>query len=380
MNLRLEKLSEVIEKAGLDAVVINPGATLSWLTGANFHLMERPVVMFFVPGRDPVLVLPTLDMLTAQQISYHVDIFPYAEDPSTWEEAFRSAAQSLGLDAVAGTSGKRLGLDPRALRLLDFKYIQQATHAADFSDASEAFGSLRVRKEEAEVEKIRRAVQIAEAALKATIPLIKIGMSERELATTLTIQLLQQGSAPDLPFAPIVSSGPNSANPHATPSDRQLQPGDLLVVDWGARYEGYISDLTRTFAVGSLGDVDPELVRAYNFVKHANTAARAAAMPGVTTSELDNAARAVIERSGFGAFFTHRTGHGIGLEAHEAPYLRADNLQVMLPGMTFTIEPGIYLPGRGGVRIEDNMLMIENGAECLSDLEREMVTIQLSSS
>lgn len=372
MNPRLEKLYAAMETAALDAVALNPGPTLTYLTGLSFHLMERPVVMFFAPGRDPVLVLPALDMLMAQDLAYRVDTFPYAEDPSAWDEAFRNAAQTLGLDTLTGTSGKRIGVEPRALRLLDYRYLQGGAPTADFPDASEALGSLRLRKEEAEVQKLRQAVEIAQKAFKAVIPLIRVGISEKQLAAELTLELLRQGSAPELPFMPIISSGPNSANPHATPSGRALQPGDLLVIDWGATYEGYASDLTRTFA---LGEVDPELARIHNIVRQANVAGRAAARPGIPAGEVDKAARAVIERAGYGAWFTHRTGHGIGLDVHEPPFMRGDNPQILEPGMVFTVEPGIYLPGRGGVRIEDNMLITQAGAECLSDLEREMVTI-----
>lgn len=367
MNPRLEKLTTALEQSGLDAVALNPGPTLAYLTGLNFHLMERPVVMFFVPGKDPALVLPALEMLKVQELAYRADAFPYPEDPSTWDEAFRNAIQSLSLDS------KRIGVEPRALRLLEFRYLQAGAPRADFPDASEALGSLRVRKEQAEVQKMRRAVEIAQGALKALIPLIKVGVTERELAAELTIQLLRQGSAPDLPFAPIVSSGPNSANPHAAPSERALQTGDLLVVDWGATFDGYISDLTRTFA---LGQVDAELAQIHRIVQQANAAGRAAAKPGSAAAEVDQAARGVIERAGYGAYFTHRTGHGIGLEAHEPPFMRGDNLQTLEPGMTFTVEPGIYLPGRGGARIEDNVLITETGAECLSDLERGLLVIE----
>jgi Xaa-Pro dipeptidase len=346
-------------------MALNPGPTLTYLTGLNFHLMERPVVMFFVPGQDPALVLPELEMPKLQELAYRANAFPYPEDPSAWEAAFRTAAQTLSLD----TSGKRIGVEPRALRLLEFRYIQAGARAADFPDASEALGSLRIRKDEAEVQKMRRAVEIAQGALKATIPLIRIGMTERELAAELTIQLLRQGSAPELPFAPIVSSGPNSANPHAAPSERKLQPGDLLVVDWGATFEGYISDLTRTFAIGA---VDEDLAQLHRIVQQANAAGRAAAKPGQAVSEVDKAARGVIEQAGYGAYFTHRTGHGIGLEAHEPPYIRGDNPQVLEPGMAFTVEPGIYLPGRGGVRIEDNVVITETGAVCLSGMGREI--------
>jgi Xaa-Pro dipeptidase len=210
---------------------------------------------------------------------------------------------------------------------------------------------------------------VAQSALEATIALIKVGMTEKELASELVIQLLQHGSQSEMPFAPIVSGGPNSANPHATPSDRKIQAGDLLVVDWGAGVDGYVSDLTRTFAVG---DLKAEYHQIHRIVQEANAAGRAAGKPGVPCANVDIAARTVIEKAGFGKYFTHRTGHGIGMEAHEEPYLRGDNLRLLEAGMAYTVEPGIYLPECNGVRIEDNMIITETGAECLSDMPREL--------
>jgi len=288
--------------------------------------------------------------------------FPYGEDPADWDGVFRKAVQSLGLD------GKRIGVEPRAMRLLEFRAIKAGATAADFPDASGMVSSLRVQKDAEEIEAIRKAVKAAQEALEAMIPLIKIGMTEKELASELVVQLLRHGAQPEMPFAPIVSSGPNSANPHATPSERSLCIGDLLVVDWGATVDDYISDLTRTFAVG---DVEAEYRKIHAIVQEANAAGRAAGKPGAPCAVVDRAARDVIEKSGYGAFFTHRTGHGIGMEGHEEPYMRGDNPRPLTPGMTYTVEPGIYLPGRNGVRIEDNMVITDSGVECLSDMPRE---------
>lgn len=358
---RLERLSALLPAAGLDALALNPGPSLVYLTGLHFHLMERPVVALFSAEAPPVLILPELELPKVENLP--VRLFPYGENPTTWGEVFRTALAALNLD------GKRIGVEPRALRLLEFRYLQAAAPAAQFPDASQVVSRLRVRKDADEIAALRRAVQIAQAALETTLPLIKIGMTEKELAAELMMQLLRHGSSAELPFAPIVSAGPNSANPHASPTDRPLQPGDLLVVDWGAAYDGYISDVTRTFAVG---EVDSEYAEIHRIVQEANAAGRAAARPGFPCAAVDLAARAVIEQAGYGAFFTHRTGHGIGIEGHEEPYIRSDNQQILEPGMAFTVEPGIYLPGRNGVRIEDNVIITESGAECLSNMPREM--------
>ncbi|GAB4503872.1 MAG: aminopeptidase P family protein [Anaerolineales bacterium] len=360
---RLEKLYASLRTSSLPAVALNPGPTLTYLTGAHFHLMERPVVLLVTIDQTPAIVLPELEALKVEQMPFAVQAFPYGENPSEWEKSFRSAAQALGLD------GKRVGVETGRMRLLEYNFLRSAAPGAGFTDASEMLGRLRLQKEPAEVEAMRKAVQVAQAALEATLPLLRIGMTEKEVAAELTLQLFRHGSEPELPFAPIVSAGPNAANPHASPSARPLQPGDLLVIDWGASLDSYVSDLTRTFAIG---EVDEEYARIHRLVQEANAAGRAAGKPGIPCAEVDRAARAVIEEAGYGKYFTHRTGHGIGMEAHEAPYMRGDNQQPLAPGMTYTVEPGIYLPERNGVRVEDDMLVTEDGCESLSDLPREM--------
>jgi len=240
---RLEKLVASLRTSDLDAVALNPGPTLTYLTGAHFHLMERPIVLLVV-------------------------------------------------------------------------------READYPDASDVLGSLRLRKDKEEVDTLRKAVRVAQAALEGTLPHIKIGITEKELAAELVTQLLKHWSEPELPFSPIVSGGPNSASAHASTTNRKLQSGDLLVIDYGATVDGYVSDITRTFAVG---DVDAEYEKIHKIVQQANAAGRAAGKPGVPCAEVDKAARVVIESAGYGEYFWHRTGHGIGMEPHEEPYIRGDD-------------------------------------------------------
>lgn len=360
---RFDRLNASLRASGLEAVILNPGPTLTYLSGLSFHLMERPVVLLFAKDQIPAIVLPELELQKVASLPYELQVFPYPENPSAWDGAFRRAVQALDLD------GKRIGVEPRQLRLLEFRHVKTGAPEADYPDASDVLSGLRLKKDRAEVEAMHRAVQIAQNALEATIPLIKVGMGEKELAAELVLQLLRHGSESEMPFAPIVSGGPNSANPHASPTGRKLQVGDLLVIDWGATHDGYISDLTRTFAIG---EVDEEYKKIHQVVQGANAAGRAAAKPGVPCAEVDRAARDVIESAGYGKYFTHRTGHGIGMEGHEEPYIRGDNMQLLEPGMAFTVEPGIYLPNRNGVRIEDNIVIAENGADVLSDMPREI--------
>jgi len=363
---RQARLLAGLAGAGLDAIALNPGPSLNYLTGLTFHLMERPVVAFFIPNAPPVLVLPELETAKLKNLPYPVQPFPYGEDPGTWLGFFQHAALAAGLE------NKAVGVEPTRLRFLELRLLESAASEARFVSAEESLAALRMCKDPDEIAAMRKAVDIAQRALHAIRPIIRPDITERHLASELTLELLRAGSDNEFPFTPIVSGGPNSANPHASPSDRPLRAGDLLVIDWGASYHGYISDLTRTFAISPVEDEFAHLARV---VEEANAAGRAAARPKNTADQVDAAARSVITQAGYGEFFTHRTGHGIGMEGHEAPYIRAGSDLILQPGMTFTIEPGIYLPGRNGVRIEDNVVITQDGAEVLSDLPRELQVI-----
>jgi Xaa-Pro dipeptidase len=363
---RQAKLATVLSTHHLDVLALNPGPSLTYLTGLNFHLMERPVVALFAPHNPVILILAELEAGKTTGLPYPVQVFPYGEDPAVWPKVFRQAALAAQLE------NRRVGVEPGRMRVLELRMLEAAAETAQYLSAEECLADLRMRKDQSEIEAMRKAAQIAQQALEETLPQIQAGISERELAAELTAQLLRAGSDVEMPFAPIVSSGPNGANPHAVPSERRLRPGDLLVIDWGAGYQGYFSDITRTFAIG---EVESEFEQIASAVLEANQAGRAAIRPGVTAHAIDQAARRVIERAGYGQFFTHRTGHGLGMEAHEGPYIRAGNQQVLETGMTFTIEPGIYLPGRGGVRIEDDVVITKEGAESLTSLPRELVNL-----
>jgi Xaa-Pro dipeptidase len=363
---RIEKTQQTLRDSDLDALVLNPGPSLVYTTGMHFHLMERPVVVIFTKDQTPVIILPELELQKLVDLSFDIQGFSYGEKPDEWKSAFEKATKNLGL------KGKKIGMEPRSLRMLEYGFLHEAVPEASFVDAGRVINSMRMLKDGSEVETIRRAVVVAQKALQNTLPRVKIGMTEKEISAELTLQLLRSGSEPELPFSPIISGGLNGANPHATPGTCQLRAGDLLVIDWGAVVDGYISDLTRTFAIG---EVEPEYRRIHQIVQEANAAGRAVGKPGEPCAVVDKAARSVIEKNGYGEYFTHRTGHGIGMEGHEDPYMRGDNMELLQPGMAYTVEPGIYLPGRNGVRIEDDIVITNSGCESLSDIPRELIVI-----
>jgi len=368
---RLNRLRAALVQAKLDCVAAIAGPNLYYLTGLSFHLSERPTTGFFPASGDPVIVAGNLE---ASKVTtgapYPVQGFYYV-DADGPVAAYREAAVALRL--AGGRSGMaRLGVEARRMRVMELRLIEDAFLNPRIDGAEDIFAGLRMAKDEQELRLMRRAAEIAEAALRATLPSIRVGMTEREIGAELLVQTLRAGSDAELPFAPIVASGPNSALPHAAITDRALQAGDLLTLDWGASHGGYAADITRTFAVG---DVSDEFKTIYSLVKAANAAAQAATRPGAAAAEVDAAARRVISEGGYGEYFVHRLGHGLGLEGHEDPSMHGRNETSLAPGMTFTVEPGIYLPGRGGVRIEDDVVVTADGCESLTTLPRDLQVI-----
>lgn len=363
LKSRLLRLDKLMASNEIDAIVLNPGQSLVYLTGLHFHLMERPTLFVYQRGEAPLLILPDLESAKLASISMPMSVHTFGDDPGFWQGVFDQALSKWKNKSI------RVGVEPIRLRFLEMQYLRKAAPSAKFISGESVVSVLRSQKEVHEIECMRKAVQIAQKALLTTLPLIKPGITEQELASELIIQLYKAGSSPELPFMPIIASGPNSANPHAVPTTRKLQKGDLLVVDWGAAHEYYLSDLTRTFAIG---DPAPELVEIYKAVQGANAAGRAVGKPGLPAGAVDDVTRRVIDQAGYGQYFTHRTGHGLGMEAHEQPYMFAGNQLELAPGMTYTVEPGIYLPGKGGVRIEDDVVITENGCESLSDMSRDL--------
>lgn len=367
MNLqRFEKLIRLMNAANIDAIAVNPGYSLRYLTNLDFHLMERPTVMVIRNDGKLVIILPKLESTRAEKVFSKDQIFTFSDNPSTWNDVFISALSSLNL------SKNTIGVESTRLRVLEYQFLKNALPESKVIAADDVFANFRMIKDESEVNKMKRAAVIAQTALLETIKESVVGKTEKELASLLTINLLKQGSG-ELPFPPIVASGANSADPHATPTDRIINSGELLLFDWGASYEGYASDITRTFAVD---EVDPAFQQIAEIVHKANQAGIHSGKPGVTAGSVDQSTREIINKFGYGEYFIHRTGHGLGLEAHESPYIFAENTQILEPGMVFTIEPGIYLPRKGGVRIEDNVVITEDGAISLTDLPRELIKIR----
>ncbi|MDY6877595.1 MAG: Xaa-Pro peptidase family protein [Chloroflexota bacterium] len=369
---RLSHLIEQVRAHGLDALALVPGPNLFYLTGLSFHLSERPIIALLPVDAPPAIVLPALEAVKVGQATVGLDVFPYTDEEGH-AAAFQSVCVSLALTAPSTDSGPPgiIGVELLRMRLLEVRMLERYAPGCRLVPAEEVLGELRMRKDEHELEQMRRAIGVTEAALRTTMCQVEAGMTEREVAALLTVEMLQAGGE-EMAFSPIVVAGPNSASPHATPTDRPIRSGEAVIVDCGVTIGGYAADITRTFAIGGL---EPELAQVYEIVRAANRAGLAAAGPGVPAEDVDRAARAVIESAGYGEHFFHRTGHGLGLEVHEPPFIVSGNRRILEPGMTFTVEPGVYLPGQGGVRIEDDVLVTPDGAESMTTFTREFISL-----
>ena len=356
-----ERLDNLLEQSGADTVAMVPGENMVYFSGLHFHLSERPIVALY-NRQGMSFIIPELEVAKLEaRPDLEARRFMWT-DREGYDNAFMEAVDGLTL------KDKPIAMDGQTLRLFEWLALNRAGVSADQAlDAGDLFLNLRARKAPEEIASMRKAIQISETALEATIDWAKPGMTERQIADRLSAEMLQRG-AQGLAFL-LVLTGEKSGLPHGDTGDRVWGADEFLLIDFGARFQNYPADITRTFCYGQ----PTEQMRAmYEAVYGANKAAREFARPGVTCEAVDRVARDVIEQAGLGEYFIHRLGHGLGLSVHELPNMVAGNQQVLLPGMVFTIEPGVYIPGVGGVRIEDNVVVTEDGLDVLTSFPREL--------
>jgi len=360
---RLSRIQSELKQRQIDCMALVPGYNLRYMTGLEFHLMERATLLFIPAQGAPVFVVPTLEQAKVADLP-GVSCFSYddGKDPS---DALNAATRAL-------PEIHTLAVENLRMRVHELNLIRRPLPNVQLSDTQPIMDTLRLRKTADEIAHMLKAIEVTETALQTVIDSVRAGMTEIQVANDLLVAMLKVGGGV-LPFEPIVLTGARGAMPHGVPTEAEIQTGDLLLIDYGTSVDGYISDLTRTFIVGQ--NPTPRQLEVYEAVKAANAAGRAAAKPGVACQDVDRAARKVIEEAGFGPYFFHRVGHGIGMEGHEGPYMVEGNTQILEPGMCFTIEPGIYIQGEIGVRIEDDMVVTEDGAESLTKFPREFKII-----
>ena len=354
---RTEVLRATMQDRGVDLIALGPTANMRYLNGFVPHPDERLCLLLISP-QDTRAVVPKLN---AEEWAAHVDlpIHTWADDEGPGE-ALKAALSGVG-------PVKKLAIDG-AMRADFLLPLMGATQPEATIPVEALIAPLRARKSAEEIEALARAAAQADRAMGAAVDTCQPGVSETQVAWAAEESFRLDG-AEEVCFT-LAASGPNGAYPHHHSGPRLLQEGDVIVLDIGASLDGYKSDITRMVF---LGEPPAEVLKAHEAVLEANTRARAAVRPGVTAQEVDQAARGALEARGYGEYFIHRTGHGLGLEIHEAPYIMAGSQQPLETGMVFSIEPGVYFPGQFGIRIEDIVVVTESGVRTLTGFDHQLV-------
>ena len=364
---RLDHVRQHMAARGIDGLLLSHGADLPWLTGYRAMPLERLTVLVVPRSGDAVLVVPGLEAPRVPEGSGAFTVRPWAEteDPV-----------ALAIDVLGGRA-ERLAISDRAwaTSLLAF---QERLPGVKWVAASAVTSALRAVKDADEIAQLRAAARSADevaAALQAG-EIALVGRTEAEVSEEISARLLAAGHR-RVNFA-IVGSGPNGASPHHEAGQRRIGPGEVVVCDFGGEYGGggdvgYCSDITRTVVTG---EPDDEVTESYGVLRAAQEAAVACVGPGVAAEEVDAVARRVIDEGGLGEFFIHRTGHGIGIEEHEDPYLVAGNRTPLATGHAFSVEPGIYFPGRFGMRLEDIVVVGPDGPDPLNTVDHALVVVE----
>jgi len=354
---RLSQLQAAMQAAKVDLLAVGPTANMRYLLDFAPHADER-LCLLLVSAAAINVVVPTLN---ADDLAAHTDLplhrWPDADGPEM------ALAQALGSQPQV----KRLAVDGtmRADFLLP---LQAATTPHETITGEPLLAPLRARKSPEEIELVAQAAAQADRAMQVVIDACRSGVTELELAWVAR-EAFRQDGAEEVTFT-LIASGPNGAYPHHHSGGRRLQTGDAVIIDIGALFNGYQSDITRMVF---LGEPPADFVAAYEAVLAANRQGRAAVRPGVAAGEIDRVTRGKLAEAGYGDYFIHRTGHGLGLEVHEQPYIMAGNEQVLAEGMVFSVEPGVYLPGKYGIRIEDIVAVTDSGVRTLTGFDHQLV-------
>lgn len=348
---RRSKMVTKMQENNMDAALILNPSSIYYLTGFSSNPHERFLGLFLFADGDSTLIVPALEAEVAK--TFHDNVIGYSDSVGPIR-AIKQLLESM--------KAKEFGVEKESISLERSEWLKEIVPNIRFHSVSAFIHQMRSIKDEQEIQFLRQAASIVDQVVQEGIRRVRRGMTEIELASELETIAKRLGS-PRMSFDTTVLSGRKSAAPHGKPDNSPILDGEYLLLDLGVMYKGYCSDITRTFMVGSGTNKHQEI---YELVLAANERAIEATKPGVTLAELDQIARNTITEGGYGSYFTHRLGHGLGLEIHEYPSVHGENHDLLQAGLVFTIEPGIYLPELGGVRIEDDVLVTSSGVEILT--------------
>jgi Xaa-Pro aminopeptidase len=359
---RRRALQGAMDRHGLDYLIVGPSADLVYLTGYHALNFERPTLLIVPRSGDGFFLVPALEADKTRSAAPDVEVRAWGDTEDPWAI----------LRAGIGTRPLVIAVSD-VMRASFALTLQRVLPSADVRPAGTLMEVLRGRKDAGEVAALREAARRTDLAFDRVRGETLSGLTETEVADLIGRHLKSAGLTWKWNYVCSVASGEHSASPHHTLSDRVLRSGDAVCLDFGGLFAGYPSDLTRTLHIGPPGE---DFTRVYAIVRDAQERAFQAVRPGVAAQDIDRAARRTIADAGYAQFFIHRTGHGLGLEIHETPYIVDGNRQPLLPGMVFSIEPGIYLPGKFGVRIEDTVVVTDGGAERLNESTRDLCIVR----
>lgn len=360
---KLTQLQNYLSENGLDAAFITTPDNVFYFSGFKSNPHERLLGIMVFQNAEPFLICPKMEMPDAVAAGWQYEVVGHEDTENAWDVVAKTVA-SRNMNFAS------LAIEKSHLTVDRYEAIQQRYPQLRFSGIDEKVNALRICKDETELVKLRKAAKLADYAIQVGCDAIAEGKTEMEILNTIESAIKAKGYA--MSFDTMVLAGEKAASPHGTPGDRKIQKGDLILFDLGVIYDGYCSDITRTVAFGQPSE---EQINIYNTVRKANETAVAAVKPGVRAMDLDKLARDVITDAGYGEYFTHRLGHGLGISVHEFPSITGTNEMILNPGTVFTIEPGIYKTDVAGVRIEDDVVVTNDGFEVLTKFTKELVIL-----
>ncbi|MEX5565584.1 Xaa-Pro peptidase family protein [Pseudophaeobacter sp. 1A16562] len=347
----------------VEAIALVPGPNFTRALGHSFMSHERPFVLVIPAEGKPAAIVPNLELGSWEQVGFDGAVFDW-RDQDGYAGAFAALAAHLPMT--------RLAVEGQVMRVFVHHALKQAMPDVEIIDAERQISGLRMIKTAADIAALEAAISLSERALHRVLEGVRVGQTEKEIESALIQALFAEG-ADDLAFTPIVAAGDNSARPHAhARADYKVQSGDALLFDFGGRKDGFCADITRTVFVGEVSE-DGRAV--YDTVLRANLAGLEVTRAGVTAHEIDDVVTGVLEASPYADRIRTKTGHGLGRDVHEAPYIMRGNHQELPAGTVYTNEPGLYGPGLFGVRIEDDVLITEDGCRTLTSFPKELMIV-----